>query len=199
MCSRFENKASAKTVKRRFRLKSLPDGADAILSAPDRRPTDPILAIGSGPEAIILRFGLSTSWDAQPLLNARIETLTEKPTFRPLLETRCLIPATGYFEWRRQGKMRIKNRIEPQNHAPFAFAGLVDKSQNAAVILTCAPADPIAHVHGRMPVILKEGDEEAWLDPARAFASLTGMLRPFADVTAVEETPPPPRQPDLFI
>ena len=198
MCSRFENKAPAKTVKRRFRLKSLPDGADEILSAPDRRPTDPILAIHAGPEAMIVRFGLSTSWDAQPLLNARIETLTEKPTFRPLLESRCLIPATGYFEWRRQGTLRMKNRIETQDHAPFAFAGLVDQSQNAAVILTCTPAAPIAHVHGRMPVILNDADEAAWLDPARPFASLTDLLHPFAGVTAVEEIPPPPRQRDLF-
>ena len=198
MCSRFENKTRPDTLKRRFRLKALPEAADDILSQPDRRPTDPILAILPGPEAAILRFGLAVSWDTAPLINARTETVGDKPTFRPLLDHRCLIPATAYFEWRRDGKARLKNRIKKEDDGLFAFAGLFNAADETALILTRAPLPAVAHIHGRMPVIMNQDEEEAWLDPDAPFAEAITHLHPFGALSAAEDTPPPPPQADLF-
>ena len=75
----------------------------------------PIRRGDAGPVGRLLGWGLGVDWTAKPLINARAETLAEKRTFRPLLERRCLVPATAYFEWRKDGKARHKNRIRPED------------------------------------------------------------------------------------
>ena len=137
-------------------------------------------------------------WSKQPIVNARAETLTNKPTFQPLLENRCLIPASAYFEWRHDGKKRLKNRITLPNGGLMAFAGLVSGDQYT--IITCQPAPGIAHIHNRMPVILSAGAETAWIDPQAEYGDVEKWLNPYADdaLQAVEEAVPPDRQADLF-
>ena len=130
-----------------------------------------------------------------PLINARAESLDRKPTFRPLLQRRCLIPATAYFEWRRVGAARLRNRIAPMDGRPFGFAGLRD-AEGRFVIITTTPAPAVAHIHDRMPAILSPEWEDAWLDPERPYATLEAALWPYPnDLDAEEEIP---RQPDLF-
>lgn len=193
MCSRFEINARRRDLARRFGLADEPAGH----ATGEVRPTDPVLAIDSD-GARALSWGLKVDWDSKPLINARAETLTEKPTFRPLLRRRCLVPGEAYFEWRRVGRERLKNRIHPAGGGIFAFAGLSDGAR--VVIVTCAPAADIAHIHDRMPVILDAADEARWCDPRLAFAEVAALLRPTPPglLTANEDRPPPPRQPDLF-
>jgi len=209
MCSRFEIKAKPEGLKRRFRLKRLPGAIDAALGDAVRHPTDPVLTLTTGTnaeaEARVLRWGLAVDWDTKPLINARAETLTQKPTFRPLLTHRCLVPASAYFEWRKDKATgaRFRNRItaidaEEEDAGLIAFAGLMDEAQNAVTIVTCAPSPAIAHIHGRMPVILRRKDEALWGDPNRSFAEAAPCLLPFPDVAAIEDTAPPPAQADLF-
>ena len=189
MCSRFELTAGAGDISRRFSLAAPPQLANASVS----RPTDPALVIApEGPR--LLGWGLSVEWDSKPLINARAETLSRKKTFRPLLECRCLVPATAYFEWRKDGATRRKNRIGLADGMLFAFAGLFDGER--FTIVTCPPAASIAHIHDRMPVLLPADAEARWLDPGVAFAGVSGLLVPYqaGRLRAWEEAPPP----DLF-
>ena len=189
MCSRFEMEAGAGDIAQRFSLAAPPP----LANAPERRPTD--LALVIAPEGpCLLGWGLSVEWDAKPLINARAETLSRKKTFRPLLESRCLVPVTAYFEWRKDGGARRKNRIGLADGTLFAFAGLTDGER--FIIVTCPPSPSIAHIHDRMPVILAADAEAPWLDPGVAFADVSGLLLPYQAVQlkAKEEAPPP----DLF-
>ncbi len=193
MCSRFEINARPRDLARRFGLATEPAG----YAIGEVRPTNEVLTI-TGDGSRPMPWGLKVDWDTKPLINARAETLTEKQTFRPLLENRCLVPAEAYFEWRKDGKARLKNRIHPAAGGIFAFAGLHDGER--AVIVTCAPAPDIAHIHGRMPVILSQADEMRWCDPKLTFADVAALLHPTAPgaLAADEDTPPQPKQRDLF-
>ena len=194
MCSRFEIDARQGDLAERFGLADPPP----LPGAPEMRPTDMALIIDGGEKPRLMGWGLAVEWDAKPLINARAETLTKKKTFRPLLENRCLVPATAYFEWRKDGPARRKNRISMKSRGVFAFAGLTDGDR--FTIITCPPAADIAHIHDRMPVILKRRAEPLWIDRGTPFEKVAGLLVPFCaePLRAEEETPPPAGQPDLF-
>jgi putative SOS response-associated peptidase YedK len=164
------------------------DAPPPVPNTDDMRPTDQALIIDAdGPR--LMRWGLSVSWDKKPLINARAETLAEKPTFRPLLQRRCLVPMTAYLEWRTadDGGKR-KNRIAPANAEPAAFAGLTDG--DAFTIVTCPPAPGIAYLHNRMPVILTAPECALWADGTRPFTEAGTVLHPFEGALMVEEEVP---------
>ena len=194
MCSRFEIDASPSGIAERFGLADPPP----VPGAPEMRPTDLGLVIDGGEKPRLLSWGLAVEWNAKPLINARAETLSRKKTFRPLLGNRCLVPATAYFEWRKEGQARRKNRIGMKSRGVFAFAGLTDGDR--FTIITCPPAAGIAHIHDRMPVILERRAEPSWIDRAIPFNKVSGLLVPFCaePLSAEEETPPPAGQADLF-
>jgi len=195
MCSRYEIDAGGGDLDRRFALKRVPgDLPVGIL-----RPADRVPVVTQGGAVRLLRWGFEADWSTRAIINARAETLAAKPTFRGALENRCLVPASAYFEWRQDGKRRLKNRIGPASGGLMAFAGLV--SGDSVAIVTCAPAADIAHVHDRMPVVLAgEAAEAAWIDPALAFADVRKWLVPTPPgwLHADEETPPEAAEPDLF-
>ena len=142
-----------------------------------------------GRRLAMLRWGLIPAWARDPtiawkLINARSETAAEKPSFRAAFRNRrCLIPADGFYEWRRQGKTRQPWLFGLGDGAPFAFAGLweqwripegaaltrslAERNPGDAVetctILTTAANETVAPVHGRMPVILPPETWDAWL------------------------------------
>lgn len=159
-----------------------------------RRPTDPIAVILPERKAAIRHWGLTVPGLNTPLINARAETLDQKPTFRPLLARRCLIPATSWYEWRKDGTSRRKNQITLPDHQPFLFAGLENGSE--ATIITCAPSDVIAHIHDRMPVVIGPNHLNAWLDPTENFTQVAHMLAPLPDhVLSWHEEPPTAQKP----
>jgi putative SOS response-associated peptidase YedK len=182
MCSRFELNHPAREVAVRFGLALPPN-----LPPPVVRPTDLALVI-TAEGAKLARFGLAVSWSKQPLINARAETVAGKPSFRPLLGRRCLVPASLWVEW--PGK--VLTRLRPADHRIFALAGLL--GEDGFVLLTCTPAPAIAALHDRMPVVLAETAEAAWIDPARTFAEVEGALTPTAEVLEIEND----RAPGLF-
>ena len=142
-----------------------------------------------------VRWGLIPHWAKDPkigarMINARAETLAEKPSFRtPLQRQRCLILADGFYEWQAQPgvKTKVPHFIFLQDRHPFAFAGLWDEwhspdggSLRSATIITTEPNELMSGLHNRMPVILDAADHAEWLDPApRAPESLAHLLRPF--------------------
>jgi putative SOS response-associated peptidase YedK len=158
-------------------------------------PTQPVLACRLDPAAggrslVPLRWGLVASW-ARDLaagakaINARAETVADKPTFRGAFKARrCLIPASGYYEWKHEGKAKQPYFIHPRDGGLFAFAGLWDVWSKAASpvescsIITTTANETTRHLHERMPVILDRAHFAAWLDPLTPPPVLHELLRP---------------------
>ena len=147
-------------------------------------PGDEVLAVTTDregePRGELLRWGLVPSWARQPdtglkMINARVETVTDRPAFRRAFERyRCLIVADGFYEWRRVASgPKQAFHITRTDGEPFAFAGLWSiwhgadgQSLRTCTILTTAASSAIASLHDRMPVILAPDAEPAWLEPS---------------------------------
>ncbi len=124
----------------------------------------------------------SSSQKPSPQINARAETVSSSPMFRTALkEHRCLIPASGFYEWIREGKTRTPMHIQLRDGGLFAFAGLWLPGKRdglpTATIVTSQPNELVAQIHNRMPVILRAEDEAAWLDPSEQ--NPTRLLKTF--------------------
>lgn len=129
-------------------------------------------------EAVLLRWGLIPSWSKDPktgniMINARAETIAEKPTFKsPLKRRRCLVIADGFYEWKKEGKTKQPHFIHLKDDGPFAFAGLWErwKQDDLAIesctIITTKANELMAPLHDRMPAILSKNDFDVWLDPS---------------------------------
>jgi putative SOS response-associated peptidase YedK len=132
-----------------------------------------------GRELALLRWGLIPAWAKDPaignqMINARAESVAEKPAFRAAFKARrCLVPADGFYEWQKAGKGKQPFYIRRKDKQPFAFAGLYERWQNRAegeildtfTIITTEPNGLMAPIHNRMPVIIPEDDYDRWLDP----------------------------------
>lgn len=193
MCSNFELNATPGDISTAFGL----DVDPPMPNKDNLRPTDLSLIIGMDKIFLMQPWGLSVDWSKQPMINARSETLSEKPTFRGILNRRCVVPANAYFEWRKtEDGNKLKNRISVSGSAVFGMAGLTDGERYT--IITCPPSPAIAHIHNRMPVILSQTVCETWLS-AVPYASVAEVLTPYdGELQFEEETPPAPIQRDLF-
>ena len=142
-------------------------------------PSQPLLAVLNGGErrAAHLRWGLIPSWAKSAavgsrLINARAETVAERPSFRTALaRRRCLVLADGFYEWQRAGKARRPMRVTLKSGEPFAFAGLWESWRDpdgeivrSCTIITTEANELLRPVHERMPVILPKEMESLWLD-----------------------------------
>lgn len=138
----------------------------------------PVIVRAGENHATVMRWGLIPSWTrdiraARPLINARAETLAEKPAFCGLLRSRrCLVPASGFYEWKKEGKKKSPYYLRLPGEPLFAFAGLYDQWHNpegvtvsSYTIITCDANPLVATLHNRMPVILSREAEERWLAP----------------------------------
>ena len=154
-------------------------------------PSQSVLTIGdfgTGLEGRLITWGLIPSWstDGKGFINARAETLEEKPSFSESFRLRrCLIPADGFFEWKRTGREKRPFYFQVNDGMPFAFAGIWDTWSNrgdvvtSCAIITTAPNELVAELHDRMPAMLLDDFHDAWLDPTTDRAVLTKMLKPF--------------------
>jgi putative SOS response-associated peptidase YedK len=160
-------------------------------------PTQTLLAVRAGSsgarEPAGLRWGLLPPWAKDPavgsrMLNARCETAHEKPAYRAAFRARrCLIPADGFYEWKKTGRVKQPHFIRRRDRAPLAFAGLWERWQppqgdpvESCTILTTAPNELMAPIHDRMPVILAPDSFARWLDPAVTDAEqLAALYAPF--------------------
>jgi putative SOS response-associated peptidase YedK len=113
----------------------------------------------------MLRWGLVAPWTKAPLINAKSETAFDKPIFRSAMRLRrCLIPASGFYEWKTTGKTNQPHLFQLRDKGLLAFAGIWDGE--AVAILTTAANDLVRPLHERMPLILPTGVYGRWLDPA---------------------------------
>ena len=175
----------------RIELKELRSASLPFIPRYNIAPTQDVVAIadfGSGLEARLITWGLVPSWstDGKGFINARAETLEERPSFNESFRLRrCLIPANGFFEWKRSGREKRPFYFQSHDESAFAFAGVWDtwKVQNR-LITTCAiittPAnDLVGELHDRMPAILPAEFYDAWLNPRTTRVELLRMLQPF--------------------
>jgi putative SOS response-associated peptidase YedK len=192
MCGRFSFHSPHETVAQLFGV------AGSVPALPPRWNIAPsadvaaVRATADGPrELTLLHWGLIPSWAkersiGQRLVNARVETLREKPAFRSAFRNRrCLVIADGYYEWRAVGAQKQPYLIEAASGEPFAMAALWESWRDPAdgatlescVIVTRESAGVVSEIHGRMPAILAPGDYDAWLGPgASDLAALEALL-----------------------
>lgn len=144
----------------------------------------------AGREVRIMRWGLVPYWakpgfTAYSTINARCESVATKPAFRePFRKRRCLIPASGFYEWRPEGKIKQPYYITLRGQ-PMTFGGLWDRWRGPAgtvetySIVTTAAAPEIAHLHDRMPLLLPENAWGIWLNPEAPLEVVADLMRPW--------------------
>lgn len=191
MCARYTQTAALETLRKRFALQRA--GAD-LAARYNVAPTQeaPVVLLEGGRKLELLRWGLVPAWAKDPsisqkLINARAETLADKPSFRgPLERRRCLVVTDGFYEWRTQAGKKMPIRYTLKGGEPFAFAGLWDAWKKpdggelrSFTIVTTEANALIRPVHDRMPAILRPEDEEKWLAGDRKDpTSVLTLLRP---------------------
>ena len=153
----------------------------------------PVITGNERVQVVMMHWGLIPSWTrgekpAQAPVNARAEGLNEKKLFRPLLlHGRCIVPATGFYEWKKSGNQKVPYYFRMKNQEIFGMAGLCDswKAPDGRMvwsftIITTNPNSLVTPIHNRMPAILNPQDEKKWLDPGRDISEgLVTMLNPY--------------------
>lgn len=195
MCGRFTLFDPAASVAEGFGLKEAPSLSPRYNIAPSQE----VAAVRISPggrerEIVLLRWGLVPSWAKDPslgnrMINARAETAAEKPAFRSAIRRRrCLVPTSGFYEWKRTNGRKQPYYIRMRAGKIFAFAGLWEswKDPGGSAVETCAllttsANDLLRPVHDRMPVIVSPRNYDLWLSPGiedpQEFSSL---FRPYA-------------------
>jgi len=192
MCGRYTVISPAPALAKRFNAKEASSPAPNYNAAPSQ--ALPIITNAASGQIQFVSWGLVPSWSRDPAggpkpINARAETLGEKPSFRQLLaRRRCLVLADSFYEWQATEQGKVPHRILLKNEEPFAFAGLwdewVDKASGEVhptfTIITTEPNELMARLHNRMPVILPGPDaERAWLADDLSAAQHQQLLVPY--------------------
>lgn len=194
MCGRYVSKDQA-AIERAWNLKG---GGSPFGARYNAAPTQSLPIVRVHPdrnrELTLLRWGLIPSWakDASigaKMINARCETLGEKPAFRAAFHRRrCLVPMAGFYEWQKTATGKVPHYIHPLNAELFAVAGLYEwwPGKDGAgpiesyTIITTNANEMMTRLHDRMPVILHEKDYDAWLDPTNENTeALKVLLKPY--------------------
>jgi putative SOS response-associated peptidase YedK len=178
MCGRYTLRSSRESIAQAFDVPEVPE----LPARYNIAPTQSVPAVRVDPdrrvrELSLFLWGLVPSWADDPsignkMINARAETVAEKPAFRHAFKSkRCLVVADGFYEWRKFDRNKQPYFIRMKDERPFAFAGLWEYWERdtgalqSCTIITTEPNDLVAPIHDRMPVILPESDYDLWLDP----------------------------------
>ena len=197
MCGRYSFVAPVAAIEQRFGAKFAEPTPPAYNAAPSQRL--PVITNAAPDQIQRLRWGLVPAWSRDPAggpkpINARAETLADKPSFRMLLaRRRCLVLADSFYEWQATPAGKVPHRILLRDEQPFA--GLGDEWLNRATgelhptftIITTEPNALMAGIHNRMPVILPgRAAEQAWLDDGHRLPDYQLLLQPY-DAAAMRE------------
>jgi putative SOS response-associated peptidase YedK len=191
MCGRYTLRTPVETLVERFEIDEYPSSITPSYNIAPTQGVAAVIAENGKRKLEMLHWGLIPSWAKDPevgnkMINARAETVAEKPSYRKAFkERRCLILADGFYEWQKTDSGKQPFYIRMEDESPFAFAGLWESWQNgreirSCTIITTSPNEVAAQVHNRMPVILHPEDYEMWLDPDfDEREPLTTLLQPF--------------------
>lgn len=188
MCGRFNMLATPEQLIETFGLESVPGYKISYNIAPGQKILGIVQPDRNGLSAVSLDWGLVPSWAkdskiGHSLINARAETLGEKPSFKAAYhKRRCLIPATGFYEWQKTENGKQAYHICREDRRLFAFAGLWEHWEHGAdtlyscTIITTAANALVQTIHERMPVIIDAENYRFWLDPRQSQQSLDQLL-----------------------
>jgi putative SOS response-associated peptidase YedK len=176
MCGRYTLRTPVDTLAERFEIDNTPSSIAASYNVAPTQGVATVLVEDGKRKLEMLHWGLIPSWADDPsignrMINARAETVAEKPSFRKAFRNhRCLVLADGFYEWQKTANGKQPYYIRMEDDSPFAFAGLWESWKNgsevrSATIITTDANDVVAPIHNRMPVILHPEDYELWLDP----------------------------------
>lgn len=193
MCGRFAITSAPEAIRALFRYREQPNFPARFNVAPTQ-PIPVVRIAGGGRQFALMRWGLLPSWVKDPkaftlLINARAETVNEKPAFRNAMKRRRgLLPVDGFFEWKRDGARKQPYYIRPKHGGPMAFAALWEtwtgpngeEIDTAAIVTTQANAT-LKRLHDRMPVILAPEAFDLWLDEGTDLDLATSLLVPAPD------------------
>jgi putative SOS response-associated peptidase YedK len=193
MCGRFTQATDGEIIARVFELPETPALPPRYNIAPSQD-VAAVRADDGGRRLVMLHWGLIPSWAKEPamgarMINARAETLAEKPAFRSALRTRrCLIVADGFYEWRKVGAPKQPHYIRFRDGRPFGLAGLWERwhgeggeTVESCTIVTTQANELLAPIHDRMPVILEPEQHALWLDASVTDPERLGeLLHPHA-------------------
>ncbi len=192
MCGRFTQKSERRIIGEEFYVREFSD--EIIVSYNLAPGQNAGVIINEGINRYVrFKWGLVPSWADDPkigyrMINARAETVTEKPSFRKAFtKRRCLIPADGFYEWKKCDKYKVPFYIYHNLEKPLGFAGLWEKwvSQDGRplftfTIITTKANNQLREIHDRMPVIIPKDKRELWLQPeVAAGAELFPLLEPY--------------------
>ncbi len=190
MCGRYSIFTPTETLLIRFHVPR----AEALKPTYNAAPTQSLpVILNSDPTTIQLcRWGLIPVWAKEErighrMFNARAETLSQKPSFRnPFKKQRCLVLTDGFYEWKKTSDRKIPHRISMRDNEPFAFAGIWEvwktpdgEEVKTFSIITTEPNDLMKPLHNRMSVIIKQENEEKWLQELD-ISEAQKMLEPYA-------------------
>lgn len=191
MCGRYTVAASKDKLAKRFAV-TIPNSFTPRYNA---APTQalPIITSATPDKVQMFHWGLTPEWAknrsiSQKLINARAETLHEKASFKnALMQRRCLVPADGFYEWKKVGKkQKTPYRMSLATAEPFTFAGLYEayeddgKTITTFTIITTAPNDLVRDIHDRMPAILLPEHEKLWLQHDTPLEEIQNILQPLS-------------------
>lgn len=196
MCGRFSQSKSAEAIASAFQVAEVPPLTPRYNIAPTQSVATILQTLDQQDRQFkMLHWGLIPSWAKDPkmgakLINARAETVAEKPAFRTAFrQRRCLVLADGFYEWQTQenNKQKQPYYIRLNDWQPFAFAGLWERWQDtesevieSCTLLTTEPNELMCPIHNRMPVILDPKDYDLWLDPeVKQPEVLQSLLHPY--------------------
>ena len=185
MCGRFVAASTRDLLVDWFGIEEIED--DVVLPPSyNVAPTDDVYTVATAPDdgrrvLGVKSWGLLTGDGATPLINARAETLAERPVFREAFEhRRCLIPADGFYEWETVAGAKQPYAFSPVDTRPMGLAGIVGRRGTCAIV-TSAARPPVDHLHNRMPVVVDRDRWETWLDPTADSDELQDLLVPPAE------------------
>ena len=191
MCGRYTLRTPVDTLVQQFEIAEYPSSITPNYNVAPTQGVAAVIAENGKRKLEMLHWGLIPSWAKDPeignkMINARAETVAEKPSYRKAFkERRCLILADGFYEWQKTDSGKQPFYIRMEDESPFAFAGLWESWHNgheirSCTIITTSPNEVAAQVHNRMPVILPPEYHELWLEPAvREPDQLLPLLRPY--------------------
>ncbi|MBU1214817.1 MAG: SOS response-associated peptidase [Gammaproteobacteria bacterium] len=194
MCGRFANKETPASLAEYFQADGQVDFSPSYNIAPSSRIVTVTADAQDHRHLKLMKWGLIPSWAKDPsignkLANARGETVAEKPSFRTAFRTRrCIIPATGFFEWKADGGKKYPWFISLKSGEPLAMAGIWEawrseagESIETCCIITTDCNELMQPIHDRMPVLLNRDQWSNWLSPSeKQPANLHSMIRPFS-------------------
>lgn len=189
MCGRFTNTKPSKLKIAGVNAADLEKAKPRYNVAPGQDVLS-IIQTSDEKHALYLHWGLIPSWSKElrgdGIINARAETLLEKPSFRESFKRRrCLIPTDGFYEWKKAGKTKQPYYFRMKDESVFSFAGIWDSWKSdgkeivSCAIITTAPNALLEPIHDRMPVILHSADFDTWLSGETKENDLKDLLRPF--------------------